>query len=111
MDAQMIRHILADYARKRAAAKREGNAIALLRADSPAISREPKLDLLVLEDAMHRLASPDPRKCKIVDFLFFGGLSIEEAACVFNISPATPKREWATARLWFLPAITDGAQP
>jgi len=49
---------------------------------------------------MKQLASLDARQCQIVELRFFGGLSIEETAQAVDISPATAKREWATARLW-----------
>lgn len=107
----MMRHILVDHARKRAAAKRGGNVFTLVLDDSSLISREPKIDLLVLEDAMQRLATLDPRQCQIVERRFFAGLSIEETARTVNISPATTKREWATARLWLHQAMTEGVQP
>jgi len=110
MAAQMMRQILVDHARRRAAAKRGGNAVTLVVDESSAISREPKLDLLALDDAMQRLASLDPRQCQIVELRFFGGLSIEETARMVNISPATTKREWATARVWLHQAMTTGIQ-
>jgi DNA-directed RNA polymerase specialized sigma24 family protein len=59
---------------------------------------------------MEQLASLDPRQCRIVELRFFGGLSIEETAEVENISPATTKREWATARLWLHHAVSNGPQ-
>ena len=59
---------------------------------------------------MKRLADLDPRQCQIVELRFFGGLSIEETAEAVKISPATTKREWATARLWLHQAMTNGAE-
>ena len=73
-------------------------------------TQAPVLDLLALDDAMEKLASLDSRQCQIVELRFFGGLSIEETAQVMNISPATTKREWATARLWLHNAMVGGAQ-
>jgi len=110
MAAQMMRQILVDHARKQGAAKRGANAVTIELDESSAISRQPTLDLLALDDAMKSLASLDPRQCQIVELRFFGGLSIEETAQVMHISPATTKREWATARLWLHNAMTRGAE-
>lgn len=111
MAAQMMRQILVDHARKRAAAKRGGNAPTLaVTNEEAAVAQAPALDLLVLDDAMQRLASLDSRQSQIVELRFFGGLSIEETAQVMKISPATTKREWSTARLWLHNAMTGSAE-
>jgi RNA polymerase sigma-70 factor, ECF subfamily len=110
MAAQMMRQILVDHARKHAAAKRGANPVTVVIDDAAGISKAPSLDLLALEDAMQRLARLDPRQCRIVELKFFGGLSIEETAEVVNISPATTKREWATARLWLHHAMSTDTQ-
>jgi RNA polymerase sigma-70 factor, ECF subfamily len=110
MAAQMMRQILVDHARRQAAAKRGGNAVTLDVEEVPAIAKQPSLDLLALDDAMKQLASLDPRQCQIVELRFFGGLSIEETARVLNISPATTKRQWMTARLWLHHAMSHGVE-
>ena len=110
MAAQMMRQILVDHARKQAAAKRGGNANTLVIDEALVASKESNLDVLALDAAMTKLASLDPRQCQIVELRFFGGLSIEETAQVVNISPATTKREWATARLWLHQAMSHGAE-
>ncbi|MGA8153944.1 MAG: sigma-70 family RNA polymerase sigma factor [Terriglobales bacterium] len=107
--AQMMRQILVDHARKQAAAKRGGGAITLVLDETMALPEKKGLDLLALDDAMKRLASLDARQCQIVELRFFGGLSIEETAQVVDISPATTKREWATARLWLHHAMSEGS--
>jgi RNA polymerase sigma-70 factor, ECF subfamily len=109
--AQMMRQILVDHARMRNAAKRGGGAFTLLLEDGVAREGEEgiNLDLIGLDKAMKRLASLDARQSQIVELRFFGGLSIEEAARVVAISPATAKREWATARLWLHHAVESGA--
>ena len=108
--AQMMRQILVDHARKRASLKRGGNAVTVLVDDAQPASRERSLDLLALDDAMKQLALLDPRQSQIVELRFFAGLSIEETAVVVNISPATTKREWATARLWLYRAMSKSAE-
>jgi RNA polymerase sigma factor (TIGR02999 family) len=106
--ARMMRQILVDHARMHAAAKRGGGEITLVFDESVAQKEKVGLDLIALDDAMQRLASFDPRQCEIVELRFFGGLTIEETAQVFELSPATIKREWATARLWLHRAMSDG---
>ena len=59
-----------------------------------------QMDLVVLDDALNRLANLEPQKSRIVELRFFGGLSIEETAEALNISPATVKRDWSFARAW-----------
>jgi RNA polymerase sigma factor (TIGR02999 family) len=110
MAAQMMRQILVSHARKRSAAKRGGNAVRLVVDDVSAPSQQPALDVLALDDALKRLAALDPRQSQIVELRFFGGLSIEKAAEVVKISPATAKRDWTTARLWLHQAMSDGAE-
>jgi RNA polymerase sigma factor (TIGR02999 family) len=106
--ARVMRQILVDHARKHMAAKRGGGAVTVLLADGAA-PQKAILDLLALDDAMKRLASLDARQCQIVELRFFGGLSIEEAAQVVEISTATAKRDWATARLWLHQAMGEGS--
>ena len=62
--------------------------------------RNRSVDLIALDDALSGLAKLDPQQSRIVELRFFGGLSIEETSQVLGISPATVKREWATARAW-----------
>lgn len=108
MAARMMRQILVDHARKHAAAKRGSNPVTVAADNLAAATASPSLDVLALDRAMDRLAALDPRQCRIVELRFFGGLSIEETAEVENISPATTKREWATARLWLHHALSNG---
>ena len=107
--AKMMRQILVDHARAHNAAKRGGGALTVPLDDNDAKSGETiNLDLMDLDAAMKRLACLDPRQSQLVELRFFGGLSIEEAADVVNISPATAKREWATARVWLHHAMASG---
>jgi RNA polymerase sigma factor (TIGR02999 family) len=110
MAARMMRQILVDHARKHAAAKRGSNPITVVADDLAGATTTSNLDILALDHALERLASLDPRQCRIVELRFFGGLSIEETAEVEKISLATTKREWATARLWLHHAMSDSDQ-
>jgi len=108
--AQMMRQILVDHARMHRAAKRGGGAYTLELDEATEVAKNADLDLIRLDDAMKKLATLDARQCQIVELRFFGGLSIEETAQVVEISPATAKREWATARVWLHRALEKGIE-
>src|SRR5262249_5842525 len=103
--ASMMRRILVNQARDRAAQKRGGKAqpVSLSLVESP--SGRPDVELIALEDALGRLAALDPRKGRVVELKFFGGLTIEEIAEVLHVSGATVERDWAFARAWLYDAI------
>ena len=103
--ASMMRRILVNHARDRAARKRGGGAqqVSLSLLESP--SGRPDIDLIALEDALGRLAALDERKSRVVELKFFGGLTAEEIAEVLQVSDATVEREWAFARAWLYDAI------
>jgi RNA polymerase sigma factor (TIGR02999 family) len=111
--AEAMRRILIEIARRKKALKHGGGRERLdagqVTLASPSAGSEP-LDLLALDAALTRLAAEDPAKAKLVQLRYFAGLSIEEAARVLDISPATAKRRWAFARAWLLRAI-EGSDP
>ena len=99
--AQLMRRILVDHARVRQAQKRGGSdqqQISLTHADQ--MAEKPDVDLLALHEALNQLAEIDPQQARIVELRFFGGLTIEEAAEVLEISHATVERDWTLARAW-----------
>jgi RNA polymerase sigma factor (TIGR02999 family) len=97
--SRLIRQILVDYARERAAAKRSGgDRIPIEYLDVLPISGD--AELLALDDALNDLCRTDERQAKIVDMKFFGGLSTVEVSEVLKLSRATVERDWATARAW-----------
>jgi RNA polymerase sigma factor (TIGR02999 family) len=98
--ARVMRCLLVDHARARAAAKRGHGMQAIVLDPDVGVSLPPSLDLVALDEALTRLAETDPRQSKLVELRFFGGLTIDEAATVLEISPATVSREWAVARAW-----------
>ena len=98
--AQLMRHILVDHARGRLAAKRGAGAPRLTLDPKIALPQDLEVDLVALDDALKRLASLDPQQSRIIELRFFGGLSIQDTSVVLGLSPATVKREWATARAW-----------
>jgi RNA polymerase sigma factor (TIGR02999 family) len=106
--AQLMRHILVDHARTRLAAKR-GAGVPRLALDAQiALRQKREVDITALDDALKQLATLDQQQSRLVELRFFGGLSIEETAVVLGISPATVKREWATARAWLAREIKNG---
>ena len=100
--AQMMRRILVNHARDRHASKRGGKAADYKVSLDEAVSyfAERDVELVKLDDALRELETFDARQSRIVELRFFGGLTIEEAAEVLDVSPATVKREWVTAKLW-----------
>jgi RNA polymerase sigma factor (TIGR02999 family) len=107
--ASMMRRILINHARARQAAKREGFTQAISLEDALGVFTNPRIDVLALNRALQELTEMDPQQGRVVELRYFGGLTIEETAEVMEISPATVKREWSTARLWLLQQIEGGA--
>lgn len=98
--AQMIRRILVDYARARKADKRGAGAEKLSLDEAIALPGGQDLDLVALDDALEGLAKIDPRQSRLVELRFFAGLTIEETAEVMQMSLATAKRDWVSAKAW-----------
>jgi RNA polymerase sigma factor (TIGR02999 family) len=101
--AQAMRRILTDHARRRRAIKRGGDAVRVALDDVEAAGATPDLLGISAEDldaALERLARLDERQVRVIELRFFTGLSIEEAAEVLAVSPATVKRDWTLARAW-----------
>ncbi len=105
--AQAMRRILVDYARQRHREKRGGAEENLPFEEATlAVSGERSVDLVVLDEALTRLAALDERQAQIVELKYFSGLSIEETAEALHISPATVKNDWRTAKAWLYQEIT-----
>ena len=102
--SQAMRRILVDHARRRTSAKRQRDQDVSLTTSTPAPGAVPE-EILAIDDALTRLAQADSRAARLVELRFFGGMSIEEAARVLDISPATAKREWTFARGWLQRAL------
>jgi len=100
--AKMMRRVLVDHARRKRAIKRDagpGEPVSISGVPSPAREADP-VDVLALHTALSELGELDKRQAEIVEMRFFAGLTVEEVAEVLAISPATVKREWATAKMW-----------
>jgi RNA polymerase sigma-70 factor (ECF subfamily) len=98
--AQVMRHILVDHARSHNFAKRGGGARKVPLDEAMIVNDERADELVALDDALKALATLDPRKSRMIELRFFGGLSIAETAEVLEISPMTVTREWRSAKAW-----------
>jgi RNA polymerase sigma-70 factor (ECF subfamily) len=105
--AQMMRHILVDAARCRGSLKRGGGGVRIDLDEVMIVSQQRSEDLISLDDALTRLEAIDPRKVRMVELRFFGGLSVEEAAQVLGISVQSVHRDWKLARAWLLRAMQN----
>jgi RNA polymerase sigma-70 factor (ECF subfamily) len=98
--ARLMRRILIDRARARRTAKRGGDAVELPIEDGDGAQPASQEDLLALDEALERLTRADPRKGRVVELRYFGGLSVEDTAAALGTSVETVKRDWKTARTW-----------
>jgi RNA polymerase sigma factor (TIGR02999 family) len=108
--SQIMREILVDYARNRAAAKRDGGSRLTLD-EATELSGSKGVDLLALDDALNQLSKMNPRQSRIVELRFFGGLSIEETSEFLGVSSATVERDWTAARAWLHREISGNSRP
>ena len=109
--AQLIRQILVDYARRHGAWKRGAGQGALPLEDVSQLLRgkDKEVDVVLLDDALKALAELDPRKAKVVELRFFGGLTFPETAEVLDVSAVTVSRDWSTARAWLHREMNRGS--
>ena len=108
--SEMMRRILVDHARGGRMAKRSGRWVKVTLDERVAEGQPPDIDVLALDEALTRLAEFDPRKSRIAELRFFGGLSLEETGHVLGISVATVERDWQVARAWLYAAL-KGQRP
>lgn len=108
--AQIMRHILVDYARTRQREKRGGGQLAVPLDDVLNLSASSEPEIVALDEALKTLAEKDERKSRIVELRYFGGLSIEETADVLGVSTATVRREWTMAKTWLLREMRNDAR-
>lgn len=98
--AQLMRRVLLMHAREHRAVKRGGGVQKISLEGVAVFSPSQGEELVFLDELLTRLAALDPQQARIVEFRFFAGLSVEEAAELMNISSATVKRDWAMAKAW-----------
>ena len=100
VSARLMREILIEYARGRNRQKRGGEIKTQIALDDAvSFHNEKQVDVIAIDEALSSLEKLDERQARIVEMKFFGGLTVEEIAEVLDVSPATVKREWATAKL------------
>jgi len=107
VSAQLMRRILVEHARRHNL-KRGGGIPHVSLEETALVGDERAADLIALDDAMVELARLDPRKVRVVEMRFFGGLSVEETAEVLEVSPVTVMRDWSTAKAWLYRELTGG---
>jgi RNA polymerase sigma factor (TIGR02999 family) len=98
--ATVMRRVLVDHARERGAAKRGGGRCHVELPDSLRSSSPPLDQWLILDEALTQLAVLDARQARLVELVYFGGLTIEEAAREIGVAERTAKRDWRAARAW-----------
>ena len=109
--AQIIRRLLVDHARKFRYAKRGGDQVRVPLEETLLGTRAHGVEVLALDDALVSLAKRDPRKARVVELRFFGGLSVEETAELLHISPETVLRDWKMAKVWLLRELSHQSTP
>lgn len=107
--ARLMRQILVDRARARKAEKRGGESPRAELQDWQAAAPARDEEILALDEALTRLALQDPRRGKVVELRYFGGLTAEETAAVLDVSVETVVRDWKVARLWLRRELRGGA--
>lgn len=108
--AQIMRHILVDHARSYGYEKRGAGAQRVGLDDANVFNEQRAGELVALDEALTNLAAIDPRKSRLVELRFFGGLNIDETAEVMDLSPTTVQREWRAAKAW-LQRFIKGENP
>lgn len=98
--AHLMRQILVDHARAQAAAKRGGNLVQVSLAAAAGLAEGSTAELLALDEALQSLTALDPRKSRVIELRYFGGLTIAETAEVLGVSHTTVEADWKVARAW-----------
>lgn len=110
LSARLMRRILVDAVRGQRSLKRGGGALHVELGDDDTPPGTGRRDLVALDDALNALAAIDPRKAKVVELRYFGGLTAEECAEALGVSRITVEREWRVAKLWLARELR-GAPP
>jgi RNA polymerase sigma factor (TIGR02999 family) len=104
--SEMMRRILVNYAEGHKAKKRGDGQTMISLDDVDVAGSDREIDLILLNNALNKLAEFDETQAKIVEMKFFGGLTNEEVAEVLGVSDSTVKREWRMARAWLTTKLT-----
>ena len=109
--SQIMRRILVDLARAENSAKRGGEALKVSLIEAEGVAEARGVDLVALDDALNALAALDPRRAKVVELRFFGGLNHDEIAEVLKVSEGTVRRDWSLAQAWLFRELNRREQP
>jgi RNA polymerase sigma factor (TIGR02999 family) len=107
MAARLMREILVDHARRKAARKRGGTATMIALDESVPAPELATIDILALDEALTELHALEPRLCRVVELKFFAGLNIDETAQALQISTATVERDWTISKAWLHQRLTS----
>ena len=102
MAARLMRRVLVDHARTRGFQKRGGRDRRVSLDDAMLVSPAPTVDVVALDRALEALCAVDPRKSRVIEMRYFGGMTVEETADALHVSTDTVKRDWRLAKLWLL---------
>jgi RNA polymerase sigma-70 factor, ECF subfamily len=111
MAANVMRHVLVDYARAHKALQRDGGMKRVELREDLAISAEKLEEVVALNEALRSLESLHPRQGKVVELRYFGGLSLEQIASLLGVSERSVKRDWSLARIWLFRELEQGSGP
>jgi RNA polymerase sigma factor (TIGR02999 family) len=109
ISARLLRRILVDHAKSRKRGKRGGEFQKVSLDEAVLVGPESDKGIVELDEALQRLAGQDQRKSELIELLFFGGLTYDEAAAALKISPATVHRELTLAKAWLYRELKHGA--
>ena len=107
ISAQIMRRILIDHARRYDYSKRGGGALKISLDEAAIVAKERGRALLRLDEALNSLAKIDPRRSRVVELRYFGGLNNEEISGVLKISENTVTRDWNMARAWLYQELSE----
>jgi len=111
MAANVMRHVLVDYARAHKAQQRDGGMKRVELREDLAISAEKLEEVIALNEALKSLESLHPRQGKVVELRYFGGLSLEQIASILGVSERSVKRDWSLARIWLFRELEQSSGP
>ena len=108
--AQLMRHILVDFARARARDKRGAGVVLVSLSEADKVDSGQSADLVALDDALQALEKLNARQARVVELRFFGGLNHEETAAALKVSVGTVKRDWSMAEAWLYRELSQGGE-
>ncbi len=108
MAANVMRHVLVDYARAHKAEQRGGDLQRVEFENDLAITPDKLVQVAMIDQALTRLELENPRQARVVELRYFGGLSIEQIATHLGIAPRSVKRDWSLARIWLFRTLQPG---